>query len=121
MAEKGSSVFKLQLIYIQTIIHYCNFFKDISRDLKSEINYTFLENQIVNTAIKFIEENYLQEIDVNDIASSVHLNYSHLSRIFKKYLLLHRQASIEIYTIKSIKINVNILLFFLIYFLKMIF
>ncbi len=42
-----------------------------------------VDNNRVNTAVRFIEENYNQDIDVNDVAESAFLSYSHLSRIFK--------------------------------------
>lgn len=85
IADKGGSILELQLAFLQMLVHYSNYFKGISKDVKNEINYAFLENQIVSTAIKFIEENYAQEIDVNEISNSVYLSYSHLSRLFKKY------------------------------------
>lgn len=44
-----------------------------------------LDHRIVEAALRFIEENYLLDMDVEDVARSVHLSYSHLSRLFKRH------------------------------------
>lgn len=49
-------------------------------------NRNIIDNNIVNMAARFIEENCCQKIDVTDVAKSVHLSYSHLSRLFKLHL-----------------------------------
>ncbi len=43
-----------------------------------------VESDIVKDAIKFIEENYCGQIDVFDVANSVHFSYSYLAGIFRK-------------------------------------
>ncbi len=45
----------------------------------------FIENRIVDCAIAFIEDNYMRPINAADAANSVHLSYSHLARLFRKY------------------------------------
>lgn len=44
-----------------------------------------LENNLVSSAIRFIEDNFSQPIHAKDVSNSVYLSYSHLSRLFKKY------------------------------------
>ena len=85
MAGLGAGVLQLQLEFCQLINNIAACYITGSKAYSSVINYNFLENQIVNNAIKFIEENYFQDIDVDDISSSVHLSYSHLARLFKEH------------------------------------
>jgi len=85
MAGSGAGVLQLQLEFCQLINNIAAFYMTGATACSSVINHNFLENQIVNNAIKFIEENYPQDIGVNDISSSVHLSYSHLARLFKEH------------------------------------
>lgn len=85
MAESGAGALQMQLEFCQLINNIAGCYSTVAKTYSPIINYRFLESQIVNNAIKFIEENYLQEIDVNDISCSVHLSYSHLARLFKEY------------------------------------
>lgn len=84
MAGSGTGALQLQLEFCQLIGNIAGCYAGSKVD-SSVINYSFLENQIVNNAVKFIEENYFQDIDANDISSSVHLSYSHLARLFKEH------------------------------------
>lgn len=89
-AEHGGRMLELQLGFLRLIMRISDFYftglylKD-GRLMSDKVNPAFLENGIVDNAIRFIEENYSQNIDVNDISLSVHLSYSHLSRLFKQY------------------------------------
>lgn len=85
LAGRGCGLLQLQLAFFQMIIAMAGFYTDAAAKTTVEVNRNFLENQIVNSAIKFIEENYYQEIDVDDVANSAHLSYSHLSRLFRKH------------------------------------
>lgn len=85
MAGDGSSIIELQLELTRLILRIVRYYKDVDPSNKVEINHTFIENNMIDSAIKFIEENYDQDIDVEDVSHSVHLSYSHLSRLFKKY------------------------------------
>lgn len=51
-----------------------------------EVYRDFSDNSVTNIAIKFIEENYKQKINVKDVADHVHMIYSQVSRLFKSYL-----------------------------------
>lgn len=83
MAGQGSAPVELQLEFIQMIISISKFY--LKPRIPSDFNVQSYEDHIVNNAARFIEENYAQEIDMNDVSSTVHLSYSHLSRLFKKY------------------------------------
>ncbi len=85
MAGSGAGVLQMQLEFCQLLSNIAECYSTAAPTCSSAINYRFLENQIVKNAIKFMEENYSQEIDVNDISYSVHLSYSHLARLFKEY------------------------------------
>ncbi len=52
----------------------------------SVINFTMCDssNYIINNALAYIEENYERPIKLNDIANSIHVNSSYLSRVFKQ-------------------------------------
>lgn len=86
MAGENYSVIELQFGFIGFILKLVRYYQDMSpkSDKKIEVNQTILGNNIINSAINFIHENFEQDIDVNDIANFVHLSYSHLSRLFKK-------------------------------------
>ena len=85
MAGAGVGVLQLQLEFCQLLNNIAGCYSTGAKAYPAAINYNFLENQIVNNAIKFVEENYSQEIDAGNISSSVHLSYSHLARLFKKH------------------------------------
>lgn len=85
MAGSGAGLLQLQLEFCQLINNIAGCYTTGANVCSAVINYNFLENQIVNNAIKFIEENYFLDIDVKDISSSVHLSYSHLARLFKEH------------------------------------
>jgi YesN/AraC family two-component response regulator len=83
--EERYTTTELQLAFLRFIIKISGFYTRNTERVVQGVNQTFIENRTVETAIRFIEENYKEEIDVNDISHSIHLSYSHLSRIFKKH------------------------------------
>jgi AraC family transcriptional regulator, transcriptional activator of pobA len=85
LQEDGYSLLERQLFLLQTLIYLENeYFKD-NKELSVDSSKDFIETNIINDVIKFIEENYSQDIGVNDIADAVHLSYSYLSKLFKSY------------------------------------
>jgi YesN/AraC family two-component response regulator len=85
IAEKSSWTLLLQASLFQLIIYIIQ--KHSSYEWKHCIktDRKFLDDNTTTAGIRFIEENYKQEIDVKDVANSVHMSYSHLSRLFKAY------------------------------------
>lgn len=76
----------LQISFGQLVVNLAQFSGiNNSQDNHITINYRFLENNIVNSSMKFIDENFDQEITVNDVANAVHLSYSHLAKLFRTY------------------------------------
>ncbi|GKX32105.1 hypothetical protein SH1V18_45850 [Vallitalea longa] len=76
--------FELQLAFFQIIIRLLHFYnKDLSTFKSTTNNSDSYDNNIINNSIQFIEDNYYQDINVTDVANSVHVSYSHLSRLFK--------------------------------------
>lgn len=76
---------ELQINFVQVIINLAHFVGNNSVNSYVQVNHKFLDNNIVKSAMKFIDENYEQDIDVNDVANAVHLSYSHLARLFRDY------------------------------------
>lgn len=88
LGKKGCSELELQLAFFQLILQLMKHCNSHLPDLQSNValNKNMIHNNIINTTIQFIEDNYYQDIDVKDVANSVHLSYSHLSRLFKSWV-----------------------------------
>jgi len=82
LALRGSGALQLQLSFCGLLMAISGFYKT-SEQLP--INREYIENQTVNMAVRFIEDNCTQDIGADDIADSVHTSYSHLARLFKKH------------------------------------
>jgi AraC-like DNA-binding protein len=85
LTDQEGGIIPLQLAFCRLLFHIAGFYNIDKLVPNLNVNQNFLENQIVRGAINFIEENYSEEIDVKDVSSTVHLSYSHLSRLFKKH------------------------------------
>lgn len=79
------SQMEIQLELVLIIIRFSKLNKNLNTTGHNKRNYKKNENQIVIAVIKFIEDNYSEEIDVNDISQHVYLSYSYISRLFKDY------------------------------------
>lgn len=85
-ASENRFMVDLQFAFLEIITHLAGSYSlEVSQVPNQQRNDSFLENHIVENAIDFIEENYMQDIGVNDVSNSAHLSYSHLSRLFRKY------------------------------------
>lgn len=82
--NSGSSIIEMQILFYQMVVVISKFYQ-INPNNSIDVNTSFLEKNIINTAIQFIEENYMQDINVYEVAKSVHLSYSQLLRLFKKH------------------------------------
>jgi AraC-like DNA-binding protein len=81
----NSSSLKLQLLFLEFLECMQQFYIDNKVDLISNHYEENRENnKIASSAIRFIDENYMLDIDMKDVANHVHISYSQLSRIFKK-------------------------------------
>lgn len=85
-AEKDCSMAKLQLCFLQLLTCFADVCACVEHNEISPINRNFIDNNLALLAVKFIEENFSEDIDVKDVAYSVHISYSHLSRLFKAYI-----------------------------------
>jgi len=85
-AEKNSNMVKLQLCFLQILSCFTDGYSCGEQNIISPIYKNFIDNNIALLAVKFIEENFSEDIDVMNVAYSVHISYSHLSRLFKKYI-----------------------------------
>jgi len=85
MAETDCGVTELQMAFCQMIMKIGKFYAKNRFNSGKQIDLSSMENNIIRSAIRFIEENYNHELDVYDISSSVHVSYSHLSRLFRRY------------------------------------
>lgn len=86
LAGTGCGITSLQMSFCILLMDIARFYSQEKLTLSNEINNSHFENNIVENAVRFIEENYFEDIDVYDISNSVHLSYSHLSRLFKNHL-----------------------------------
>lgn len=57
-----------------------------SFDMAATRSHTDSENQIIYAAVQFLQDNYSEQIDVQDVANSIHFSYSYLARIFTRYM-----------------------------------
>lgn len=85
LADNEAGPLQLQLALVQVILTIAAFYRSKGGRAKEVYVPGFYENNVVQSAVRFIEENYSQGIDAMDVANSVHMSYSHLSRLFKKY------------------------------------
>ncbi|GMQ56162.1 hypothetical protein AN1V17_05550 [Vallitalea sediminicola] len=84
LGKEGCTELELQLSFFQIILKLMKLHDRDFSNLKSSIEVdNSIDNNIVINTIQFIEDNYYQDINVNDVANSVHVSYSHLSRLFK--------------------------------------
>lgn len=85
--KQHSTELELQLEFFQILLKIINFYnEDIIKEEKTKKDIDSYDNNIVGNSIQFIEDNYYQDINVLDVANSVHISYSHLSRLFKKHV-----------------------------------
>jgi AraC-like DNA-binding protein len=84
-AETESSPLELQMLFSRILMtlgrHYSE--KPVTKGGQDE--FLFMENNIVKSALRFLEENYMQDIRVEDVADSVHISYSQLAKLFKMH------------------------------------
>lgn len=85
LQENGCTLLEKQLFLLQIFLYLENDYFKAVKELPVDKNKDFIETNIINDVIQFIEENYSQDIGVNDIADSVHISYSYLSKLFKNY------------------------------------
>lgn len=81
-AVKTSSMLQLQIAFLQVLLAIAAYYRNKAIEPVSGF-CTHYENRTVENAIRFIEENYSQNINVMDVAYTVHMSYSHLSRLFR--------------------------------------
>lgn len=83
---RGAGVLELQVVFTRLLLNMAHSCISFRKPEETKANRNFLYSNIVNSAVKFIEENYNGHIDVKDVANSVHLSYSHLSRLFRIFM-----------------------------------
>lgn len=85
LARYNRTELEMKLSFCQLLLSILTFYMDdySSKEIPEE-DYRTINNNVVDMALDFIDINY-QSINVHDVADSVYLSYSHLSRLFKKY------------------------------------
>ena len=86
MTEKHPWTLLLQTNFFLLIMSIIDHFGVIEKKKCRDVDRNFVDNKTANSAVRFIEENYHNEIDVKEVAEYVHMSYSNLSRIFKAYI-----------------------------------
>lgn len=51
-----------------------------------EMSFTYESTDIINEAVRYIQQHYDKPIDLSEVAEHVHLNYTYFSSLFKKKL-----------------------------------
>lgn len=103
MTQLQSSELEMKLMMLHLIL---NIGKDLLPDTSSlnKTDYDVHHHSIAKQAIRFIEENYMEDIRVDDVATSVYLSYSQLARIFKKHIGVTVNHYINQYRINQAKL-----------------
>jgi AraC family transcriptional activator of pobA len=83
--SNDTSKLEMQLVFFRLLLQIAEYKNSNTINKESSDLYS-IQNNIIKSAISFIEENYTENIYVKDIANSAHISYSQLSRIFKNIL-----------------------------------
>lgn len=90
--------------------------KTISELNKKEINNNIVkfdlpdsvQNHLINASIKFIKENYKQQVGLQEAAQHLNVSETHLSRLFKEIVKINFLTYLNTYRInKSIDLLIN--------------
>lgn len=85
LALNNATELEMKLAFCQLLLSILHFYTDNTESIKNENDENnFIDNNVVDMALDFIDNNY-HSINVHDVADSVYLSYSHLSRLFKRY------------------------------------
>ncbi|WP_105614108.1 AraC family transcriptional regulator [Vallitalea okinawensis] len=85
LARNNQTELELKLSFCQLLLSILNFYMNDDSQSNIEEDHLTVDHNVVNMALDFIDTNY-QTINVHDVADSVYLSYSHLSRLFNKYI-----------------------------------
>lgn len=89
-------------------------FRQLRETIQRVIGWQFTNNILVNTILEYLNENYMKNITLNDIALHLHSSVSHISKIFKNEMsisiisYLHQiriKKAIELLTESSLSIK----------------
>lgn len=69
----------------QVLESYGHILKDEPQEQEEIHEETAASSFVVNNAIKYIEENYMMKIKLNDVADSVYVSQWHLSKLLNRY------------------------------------
>lgn len=58
-------------------------FRQLKETIQRVIGWQFTNNILVNTILEYLNENYMKNINLNDIAVHLHSSISHISKVFK--------------------------------------
>lgn len=101
--EENKSMSEVQLLVLQIVFRAA-----AQQQREDAMDYSMYKKRqhdhIVNQALRFIEENYMQDILVEDVAHSVYMSYSQLSRLFKRYVGTSVNQYINAYRIERAKV-----------------
>lgn len=79
-------VSRIQLAFINLLFCIAEFYMEEPKQNIVQTNNLFFESRTIEAAMNFIEDNIHQDVNVEEIAFSVHVSYSHLARLFKNHM-----------------------------------
>jgi len=82
LADQPAGLLALQLAFVRILLSFAALYCPEAERPAADGGAGYLENRTVDQAIRFIDENFSKEIASRDVAASVHMSYSHLSRLF---------------------------------------
>lgn len=82
---KDASVLECQVMVLQLLLNLQGINRGINQ-VNEPVSTKVHNNNAASQAIRFIEENFMEDIHVEDVASAVFLSYSQLARVFRKYV-----------------------------------
>lgn len=84
-AEDASTPLELQMLFCRILVAIGRYYAGKAAETTGKDEFLLRENNTIHSALRFLQENYMQDIRVEDVARSVHISYSQLARLFRKH------------------------------------
>lgn len=84
-ALQGCTRMEMQLQFLGLVFGIASCYAYEAKPAEPSAELCRNEVHLVDNALRFMEENFSEEMDVRDIAAAVHISYSHLARVFRKH------------------------------------
>jgi len=75
----------LQLSFFNILLKLAGVFQSHEFQSPVKTNKAFINDNLINCTLAFLEDNYSFPLKAEDVAKSMNVSYSHLARLFKKH------------------------------------